>query len=310
MVIWNSLILNWESKRSKAARRIIISDIRDLLNRFAEAEQMFRQTTFLAPCVRGGQVRARVAGLVHTFTPRPTDFEGWAVFQPLDEKTAEVVEEADLPFVAEYLRLMKPLRLRLAHPLHRKTWLAYPVNESDAQQRTGSSAPVAVHLVTEGARFEQMIARSDGGAWWFEETDRRADPLVAEQLRDALSNITPPEQLGFKGITPEMRTVYDLAVQQAKEFAEIIQRRRDAIRQEQDETRLTRALEIGGGQLRQFTDRGDFWLVEWITRDGERHTSAIGKRDLTVISAGICLSGQDRDFDLQSLVGVIEKQWY
>ena len=34
----------------------------------------------------------------------------------------------------------------------------------------------------------------------------------------------------------------------------------------------------------------------------------VSKRDLTVISSGICLSDRDRDFDLQSLVGVIEKR--
>ena len=36
------------------------------------------------------------------------------------------------------------------------------------------------------------------------------------------------------------------------------------------------------------------------------YSSAIYKGDLTVISSGICLSRGDRNFDLQSLVGVIE----
>lgn len=48
--------------------------------------------------------------------------------------------------------------------------------------------------------------------------------------------------------------------------------------------------------------------MKWSAADGEYHSSAISKESLTVISAGICLDGLDRDFDLQSLVGVIEQQ--
>jgi hypothetical protein len=243
-----------------------------------------------------------VAGLVYTFCPKPRDFEGWGIFQPVSEDTAEVVEEAGLPLVTEYLRRLQPLRLRLAHALKGQSWLAYPVNESDARQRYGAARPIPVHLVVEGTPFEQIAARWDGGSWWFEEVDRRADPQVAERLREAMRAITPPEALRFKGLTPEMRVAYDLAAQQAKEFEALMQPRRD-------EARLREALTLGGGELREFHDRGDFWLVEWTTRDGERHTSAIAKNELTVVSAGICLSGQDRDFDLQSLVGVVERQW-
>ena len=279
-----------------------MSDIRRLLNQLTAQEDQLRSTQFFAPCVRGGQVRTRVAGLVYTFSPKPGDFEGWGIFQPISDDTAEVVEEAGLPIVAEYLRHLLLLRLRLVHALKGQSWLAYPVNESDARQRWGSAQPVPVHLVTEGAPFETIDVRWDGGARWFEEVDRRAEPQVAERLREAMRAITPPESVRFKGLTPEMRTAYDLAAQEAQEFQALMQPRRD-------EARLREALTLGGGELREFHDRGDFWLVEWTTRDGERHTSAIAKNELTVVSAGICLSGQDRDFDLQSLVGVVERQW-
>jgi hypothetical protein len=283
-----------------------------------------------------------VANIIYTFTPQPQDFEGWGIFQPVDGKIAEVVEEPSLPQLAEYLKLLKPLRLRLAHVLQGQTWLAYPVNESDMQQRLGAAKPVPVHLVTEAAAFEPIIARFDGGAWWFDEIDRRAEPQPAELLREQLRQGTMPENVRFPGMTPEMHTVYDLALQQTEAYQLRLQHQREVREQQQrqreqrqqrraqrdeerreqerqsqrgrrhrgsaqgDEGRLRDALHMGGGELREFRDRGEFWQVEWMTRNGDRHTSAISKGDLTVISSGICLSGYDRDFDLQSLVGVIE----
>lgn len=319
-----------------------MADIRNLLNQFATQETQLRDTQFLAPCVRGGRVRTSVANIIYTFIPQPQDFEGWAIFQPVDGKIAEVVEEPSLPQLAEYLKLLKPLRLRLAHLLQGQTWLAYPVNESDMQQRLGAAKPVPVHLVTEAAAFEPIIGRFDGSAWWFDEIDRRAQPQPAELLREQLRQGTMPENVRFLGMTPEMLTVYDLALQQTQAYQLRLQHQRelrdqpqrqreqrqqrrgqrDEERREQqrqsqrergqrgyaqgDEGRLRDALHMGGGELREFRDRGEFWQVEWTTRNGEHHTSAISKGDLTVISSGICLSGGDRNFDLQSLVGVIE----
>jgi hypothetical protein len=272
-----------------------MTDIRQLLNQVAAQEVQLRDRQFLAPCVRGGRVRTRVAAIVCTFATQPRDFEGWGIFQPVDDKTAKVIAEASLPQIAEYLKLFKPLRLRLIRVLQGQTWLAYPVNESDAKQRFGIAQPVPVHLVTEGNVFETIIACWDGGAWWFNDIDRRADPLVVEELLNHLKELTLTAEVQFKGISPEMRTVYDLAIQPKREF-----------QQQRDEKRLRRALQQGGGDLQKFGDRGEFWQVEWTTGDGQRHTSAIAKNDLTVVSSGICLSGKDADFDLQSLVGVIE----
>ena len=47
---------------------------------------------------------------------------------------AALVEEAPLPLVGEYLRLLKPLRVRLATALQGSAWLAYPANEADARR--------------------------------------------------------------------------------------------------------------------------------------------------------------------------------
>lgn len=210
------------------------------------------------------------------------------------------MEGADLPQVAAYLQQFPTIRLRLAYRLQHQSWLAYPVSEADMRQRFKTVKPVAVHLVTEGVAFEQILARWNGNSCWFEEVDRRADPTIAETLQSNLKQLAPMEELQFKGMTPEMRTLYELATQQIEGFAQ----------PQRDEKRLQQALKLGGGELHQFQDRGDYWTVDWATLDGVRHTSAIAKEDLTVVSSGICLSGRDRDFDLQSLVGVMEhREW-
>jgi hypothetical protein len=277
-----------------------MTDIRNLLNQIANAEAQLQSTQFLAPCVKGGRVRTRVAGMVYTFTPKPRQFEGWGIFRPADEQTATLVEAADLPQIAAYLQQFQTIRLRLADRLQNQTWLAYPVNEADMRQRFKTVKPVPVHLVTEGIAFEQIVARWNGNFCWFEEVDRRADPAIAETLQSALKQRILVEELQFKGITPEMRSLYELVTQHTEGFAQ----------PQRDEKRLRQALKQGGGELHQFQDRGDYWTVDWITADGTRHTSAIAKNDLTVVSSGICLSGRDRDFDLQSLVGVMEEREY
>lgn len=277
-----------------------MADIRKLLEKLADREAQLRATQFIAPCVKSGQVRTRVAGMIYTFKTQPRDFEGWGIFQPTNETEAKLVEEAEVFHIADYLSRFLPVRLWLAYPLKGQTWLAYPMNESDLRQRIGFVKPIAVHLVTDGAQFEPIIARWDGKNWWFEEGDRRADPMPTDRLREHLQQIAAPETVRFKGMTPEMRTVYQLVTQQMAEFNAKFQH-------QQDEKRLREALRMGGGELQTFRDRGeDYWTVEWTSTTGERHTSAISKSDLTVIGAGICLSGRDRDFDLHSLVGVIE----
>src|SRR6478672_11702488 len=151
-------------------------DIHTLLNQIASAEVQLHTTQFLAPCVKGGKVHTRVAGMVYTLTPKPREFEGWGLFQLVDQQTATLIAEVDLPDIAAYLQHFSALRLRLAYHLHNQTWLAYPVNEADMRQRFKTVKPVPVHLVTEGVAFEQIITRWHGTSCWFEEIDRRADP--------------------------------------------------------------------------------------------------------------------------------------
>src|SRR5688500_12603904 len=99
-----------------------MADIRKLIDRLAGEEEGFRSTEFVAPCVRGGKVRARVGGMVSVFSPEPADFEGWGVFRAADSNRAALVEEAGLPIIGQYLERLKAMRMRLAYALHGQTW--------------------------------------------------------------------------------------------------------------------------------------------------------------------------------------------
>lgn len=277
-----------------------MADISKLIEQLASQEKLLTQTEFLAPCVGGGSIKTSVDNIVYTLKTKPEDFRGWGIFQAINNREAEVIEEATLPQINEYLKLLQPLRLRLLYLLREQTWLAYPVNESDMQQRVGIVKPVVVHLVTEGAAFEVIIARCDR-AWWFEDLDRRSNPEITATLNRQLQGEISPESLSFSGMTPEMATAYNLVWQQTATARK--KRQLKAAK-----TRLEAALKQADGKLESYRDRGEYWQIEWRTADGQFHASAIDKRDLTVISSGICLSGRDRDFDLQSLVGVMENR--
>src|SRR5262245_5987978 len=105
-----------------------MKSITALILEMAEAEAAL--ASFVAPSVRGGLLVARVGGLVKTFRPVPADFEGWGVFRPISAKKAKVEEEASLPLIASYLRLLPKQRLHLIRRLRHASWLAYPAQES------------------------------------------------------------------------------------------------------------------------------------------------------------------------------------
>lgn len=273
--------------------------MRKLIEKLAKAEKKIVNTQFLAPRVRGSKVRVKLQGLVNTYEPTPTDFEGWGVFKTQADFTAKLEHQAPKRQVAQYLELLNLVRVILVRPLRHQTWLAYPVNAQVFRQKFGPVKPITVHLVTLGRAFEQAIVRFDGAAYWFDRIDRRGNPRIPAFMAKALKDFVSPEELKFPSLTPELREAYKLVFKPAAQ-----------LRVRCSEDRLRRALEMGGGQLEGFVDRGDYWNTSWKTSDGAYHTSAIQKSDLTVLSAGICLDGEDQKFDLQSLVGVVENANY
>jgi hypothetical protein len=271
-------------------------DVTDALNRLAAAEERFLASEFLAPVVRGGRVQVRIAGVICSLRIRPADFEGWGVFRPASHSDATLVRPAKLAERARYLELFPLVRLILTSK-PAEQWLALPAHRADSRFRIDGLIPV--QLVEDAQPFEVIEARFDGTHFWYAGPDSRWDPGTASYLRGQLEVLTHPEKLQRPGLTAEERAAYAVNYLPRYEATEEARRGRE-------EQRLRSALEHAGAELRDFVERQDVYTVTYEV-DGQRHVSAVSKADLSVQVAGICLSGEDENFDLQSLVGVIRE---
>lgn len=267
-------------------------NINHLLDKMAAAEEAFLETEFLAPVLPGGRVRVRIAGLVCTLRVVGQTEPGWAILRPLSLDRAEVVARPGLRQVRDYLALFPAVHLILvARAGH--AWLALPAHRGDTRFRI--EGPVRVYLATGVEPFQQVVTRFDGTYFWFQEVNRRRNPAVAAYLRQALAAETPPEELHKPTLTAEERDAYRLAYRAV-----------EAARRERTTRRLADALAHADAELASYIEREDAYTVTFVV-DGEMHRSTVRKDDLTVLTAGICLAGRDRHFDLQSLVGVIRE---
>lgn len=270
--------------------------VSDAMKRLAQAETAFLSAEFLAPVVRGRGVQVRIAGVRCSLHVEPPAFNGWGIFRPLSHSAAKLVRGAAAGERKRYLALFPAVRLVVCAvgPGH-----VNAVADNPADPRFELTSPVVAHLAAGADAFDTIIARFDGGQFWFDEVDARADPAIAAFLRGRLADLADPGAADRPGMGAGQRLAY--AVAHARHRAAV----------EADESvnatrRLNAALGHAGAALRDFSDLGDSFRVTY-TVDGRRHTSVVGKDDLTVRSAGICLSDQDEKFDLNSLVGVLRE---
>ena len=269
--------------------------IHSLIDKLAGQEKDFFDSQFLSPVLRGQPVRVRIAGIISNFLVHPKGFQGWGVFKPENRKECKLQRKPTMAEKQQYLKLFPLLRFVLCRQTENLFW-GFPAYQGDTRFKiTGLSVPI--YLTEEVQMFEVVCARFDGQTFWFDEIDQRRSPKSAAYLREALSVFRKPKELELDSLTQEERDAYNITYEIAYEQSEEMKARR-----EQDKIKV--ALERSGAVYRSHIERGDTYTVEY-TVDGNTHRSAVDKKTLSVVSAGICLAGHDREFDLQSLVGVI-----
>jgi hypothetical protein len=284
--------------------------VSDALQRLARQEEEFLRGQFLAPVLRGQAVRVRIAGVCCELRAEPRNFAGWGVFAPLSYSAARLQRPATMGERRQYLDLFPAASLVLCardaggDDSAVATWLALPAGSGDDRFNLTGMAPV--RLVEEAELFDTVRARFDGANFWFEQLDGRADPGAAAYLRQCIGEGADPRRVDRPGLTRGQREAYAAVHAERLRRAEAVRRAAAEDARASGERRLCDALWHAGARLNDFADRGDVYSVMY-TVDGRRHTSVVGKADLTVQTAGICLSGEDRKFDLPSLIGVLRE---
>lgn len=238
----------------------------------------------------------RIASVRCRLSVKPHDFEGWGLFKAVSFERAKLQREMTMGERRRYLALFPPVRLILCRR-EEEQWLGLPASKSDT--RFSIEGLVPVRFVEEPQLFQTVLTRFDGGQFWYESADDRADFATEHYLRQSLSDELETAKLERAGLTAEQRIAYALAYQ-----ARLEELLKDA--KHQAESRLRGALEHAGALLRDYQERGDIYRVSYEV-DGQTHTSVVRKGDLSVVTAGICLSGGDANFDLASLIGVLRE---
>jgi hypothetical protein len=275
------------------------------LDRVARAEAGFVGSEFLAPVLKGAGVGVRIAGVTCRLHVDPPHFQGWGVFRAVSFDTARFVAAPPLAQRRRYLALFPAVRLILALRDGPRRWSAVAASAGDA--RFAIRGVVPVRFVDEDALlFDTIVARFDGGQFWFDAVDGRADPAAAQYLRQSLADNLAPQHVDRPGLTAEHRAAYTVHVVDRLERELRDRQRADAARRLTAEGRLKAALAHAGARLRDYAEQSEVYRVTYDV-DGQRHTSVVRKDNLAVVTAGICLSGLDEAFDLGSLVGVLRE---
>lgn len=260
----------------------------DLFNKLSKTEKnvMDGNTEILSPSCSDIPVKVRIDGIILTFKALPKNFNGWGVFKVRNQKEVELIREASLTERQRYLELYP----RFSAVVYKQDRQPYAVIVRSQYRNTIIDGKIRILLAENINQFDSVNVRWDGHNFWYDSHSTVGSLINSEQLRNNITNKTKLENLKITAITPAQLEAYKLAFEDVKTTTQ---------------ERLENALKRSGGKLVSYTDRGNSYTVKYIVENNE-YTSTVDE-NLRVEVAGICLSGGDKNFDLQSLVHVIRE---
>lgn len=269
--------------------------IDELLNKLAAQEKEFLDKEIFAPYIKGGaQIMLRIDKIIYKLKTKKFKKDGFGVFKATDANNARLVRDAERYEVDDYLCLLPKVDFILVAKAGR--WLAFPANSNSFEQRFKVKPQLMPILVADNIEVMDAVeARFDGANFWFDSIKFSGDIDRQEKLRDRLEKQNYSITSEIKsGLTPEENIAFTYAVGFHKEA-----------NKSNLEKKLESEFDKTGALLNKLIERGENVEVQWSDKKTKsKYTSILKKADLSVVTAGICLSGGDQRFDLQSLVTV------
>lgn len=264
-------------------------DAKALRNKFAAKELELRNKEFMAPYAE--EIRfahVKINGIVHPFRIVGFKGHGFGVFAPRDGSSARFVRNADIADVRAYFDILPKLHFILCYETD-KGWVGYPMNLESADKTLGLASETIIKNVTDCERFDVIVARYDSANFWYDEPFSGADLKKSSEMRECFCKGQTPDRMKqslsrIKGLSPEDRTSFDLAIKSWHRFQQLT-----------TESRIKQVLEESGAKLGSYVVRGENVEVRWTTDRGTAYTSMVNKDSLDVVSAGICLDPHDGD---------------
>ena len=262
----------------------------NLITRIGQKERKLSDLRIISPVCGNRQIATWIEGIIYRLNIARLN-PGWYRFQSVDFTKASAKGTAELSEVETYLRKLPRLRMVLVQRENDTYWAM-----SLKQYNLDTDLCPVLLVDNTPMDFDTVLVRFDGARLWYQDIDPRNDPQRTEYLRHEWENHVEPDKLRFSGMVQEERLAYALRFQMDKEM-----------QKKGKEARLRTAVEHGGGSLVSYIERADHFSVTY-TVDGRQYTSRVTKDDsLSVLSAGICLNGQDTKFDLKSLIPVLKE---
>jgi len=263
----------------------------DLINKIGEEEDSITERDFISPVFSDTIVMTKISGLSYFFSIPKTN-PGWYKIRPISKDKARIVSEANLEDKDTYLKCLDRLRVVI---LFKHKEAHYAIVDKSNKFGIPFRDPIMVYLCDDTVmEFDRVFVRYDGSNFWFESIDSNNDPAKSDYLRESFQKFK--NVVKFSGLTFEEKYGYSLRINLDKKYAE--DRKIESLKED-----VTHA----GGVFKSFHERKDHYSVTFEV-DGEDFTSQVTKDPMhKILAAGLCLNGNDRIFNLKSLITVVRE---